>query len=54
VCRLWFLDLFVLLWIIRGITNNRRNRVITNTRFNRILWLLGFLELLGLLGVLRR
>ena len=33
MCLLWFLDLFALLWIIRGIGNNRCNRVITNIRF---------------------
>jgi hypothetical protein len=35
VCRLWFHDLFALLWIIRGIGNNRDYGVITNIRFIR-------------------
>jgi hypothetical protein len=33
VCRLWFLDLFALICIFRGIGNNTNNSVITNIRF---------------------
>ena len=35
MCRLWFLDLFALLCIIKGIGNNRCDRVITDIRFIR-------------------
>ncbi len=35
MCQLWFLELFALLWIIRGIGNNRGNRLITKIRFIR-------------------
>ena len=35
MCQLWFLELFALLRIFRGIGNNRGNRLITNIRFIR-------------------
>ena len=35
MCRLWFLNLFALLWLIRCIGNNRGNRLITNNRLIR-------------------
>ncbi len=35
MCRLLFLELFALLWIIRGIGNNRGSRLITNISFVR-------------------